>query len=125
LNGKYHNFVEINNMLQKLKAHAIKTPGKVAVIDKLGRHTYQEIYARQAALSQRLHETLTQNPKRGTEGDPNTRRILQLTDGDSSHVISQFAVWGTQSVTVPVSVKATPNEIEYLIEDSQADLIIS
>ncbi|TNV79998.1 hypothetical protein FGO68_gene16782 [Halteria grandinella] len=112
-------------MLKKLQQHALESPGKVGLIDKLGKHNYKEIYNRSLNLSSKLHTLLSAHPKRGTEGDPSLKRIITLTDSDSSHALSQYASWGNRAVTIPLSVKATPTEIDYFVNDSQADLIVS
>ena len=51
-------------------------------------------------------------------------RVLYLTNRDVLHPMAQFATWHLNGVCIPVSSSSTTNELEYVIKNSEADLVV-
>ncbi|CDW89144.1 long-chain fatty acid--ligase [Stylonychia lemnae] len=103
--------------LKKIK----KFNQRVAIIDKNGKFTYEQLLNNSLNLSSQMQNIINQQQKQ----DQSLKKILFLTDPDINYASVQLATWGMKGVTVPMSIKMTPSEAEYYIQDSQADLIVT
>ena len=51
-------------------------------------------------------------------------KVLYMTNRDILHPMTQFATWHLNGVCIPISSSSKPSEIEYLIDNSQADIVV-
>ena len=84
---------------------------KTAIIDEHGKYTYGDIQV----VSDHIASTLASQP---------SDRVAVLTHADFSFVASQIACSKANSSFIPVSIKATADEISYQLQDSQAKSMV-
>ncbi|KAH0619693.1 hypothetical protein JD844_000617 [Phrynosoma platyrhinos] len=92
---------------------------KIAIVDRNGEHTYQDLYARSLQLSQKICKTLG-----NLSGDLKGERIAFLCPNDVSYVTAQWASWMSGGIAVPLYRKHPVSELEYFIQDSQSALLV-
>ena len=51
-------------------------------------------------------------------------RIAFLTPNDASYIVSNWATWLCDATAVPLCTKHPANELEYVISDSQSEIIV-
>ncbi|KAL4777107.1 hypothetical protein BDW60DRAFT_223171 [Aspergillus nidulans var. acristatus] len=104
------------------KKHALANPDKVAVIDttKAQQFTFAQLLADAAALKKRILEELTLT----STGDLDERRIAFLVPNGYDYVVTQWAVWASGGICVPLCTSHPVKELLYTIGDSDPSLII-
>ncbi len=109
--------------------HALKQNygAKLAIVDSLGKHTYQDLLNYSSALAPFIivdaqdHE----GEKRKDQVTLDGERIAFMCPNNATYVITQWAIWMAGGMAVPLCEKHPPAEIEYVVEDSQSSLLIS
>jgi len=91
---------------------------KIAVTDKDGDFTYEELFKRSFYLSLEIKKAL-----RGR--DNRNQKINLICPNGVSYIIGQWAIWMSGNVVVPLSGKHTDAALEYYIKDSDSALVIS
>ncbi|GBP34151.1 Acyl-CoA synthetase family member 3, mitochondrial [Eumeta japonica] len=90
-------------------------PSRVALQDEIGIYTYSGLHRAASALSDEISVYLS--------GDTGMT-VAYLCRNDASHVITQWAIWMSGNVAVPLSSLHPPDMIKYFITDSTAKLVI-
>lgn len=89
---------------------------RLALRDEKGKYTYGNIYAAAAEVAKEISKKVDKRVG---------AHILYLCPNDSSYIITQWAIWMSGHVAIPVS-KLHPRELlEYYVDDSESDLLIS
>ncbi|XP_048042332.1 malonate--CoA ligase ACSF3, mitochondrial isoform X1 [Megalobrama amblycephala] len=92
----------------------------VAIIDHSGSHTYSSLYKNSKSLAGLITEALSCR-----SGDLQGKRISFLCANDASYTVAQWASWMCGGIAVPLYRKHPPNELEYVISDSQSSLLVA
>ncbi|KAL4907176.1 hypothetical protein BDW74DRAFT_121814 [Aspergillus multicolor] len=104
------------------KKHAVANPDKVAVIDtaKGQQFTFAQLLADAAALKKRILEQLDLT----STGDLEERRVAFLVPNGYDYVVTQWAIWASGGICVPLCTSHPVKELLYTISDSDPSLII-
>ncbi|XP_078608127.1 malonate--CoA ligase ACSF3, mitochondrial-like [Branchiostoma floridae x Branchiostoma japonicum] len=97
---------------------AQKYADRTAIIDRNGSHSYLDLLQQSCLLSQKISAV------QGTSDDVKGARIAFLCPNDVSYVISQWSAWISGGVAVPLCKTHPVPELEYVISDSQASLLM-
>jgi len=97
---------------------AQKYADRTAIIDRNGSHSYLDLLQQSCLLSQKISSVL------GTSDDVKGARIAFLCPNDVSYVISQWSAWISGGVAVPLCKTHPVPELEYVLSDSQASLLM-
>lgn len=92
----------------------------VAITDHSGSHTYSSLYKNSKSLAGLITEALSCR-----SGDLQGKRISFLCANDASYTVAQWASWMCGGIAVPLYRKHPPNELEYVISDSQSSLLVA
>ena len=101
-------FLQANNFLDR-----------VAIFDRFGTHTYEEILSNSQLLADKILDRLK------ITDDTKGERICLMCTNDVSYVVAQWATWMTGSISVPLSGSYPETVLKYFIENSKAKLVIS
>lgn len=99
---------ELPEFLQK----AFRYDSKIAIIDDKGQHSYNKL----ARLSMKLSHDLPLL---------NGKRVAFLTENDASYVACSWSIWMKGGICVPICKSHPVNEIDYVLQDSKPELLIS
>ncbi|VVD03520.1 unnamed protein product, partial [Leptidea sinapis] len=94
---------------------ALLFPGRVALQDEDGVFTYSSLYQAANELSKDVAAQL-----KGETG----RTIAYMCGNNASHVITQWAIWMSGNIAVPLSPIHPPEMLKYFISDSNSTLVI-
>ncbi len=94
---------------------AISHDSRTAIVAGGRTTTYADLLERSASLASVLL---------GAEADLSERRVLLLAPPGPEFVVSQWAIWSSGGVVVPVTAAQTPAEWKYTIEDSGASIAV-
>ncbi len=89
---------------------------KIAVIADNHAHTYQEL----SLASCRVASCLLQN-----ERDLHEKRVAFLIPPGFHHVAVQWGIWRAGGVCIPLSLSHPQPELEYVIQDSDAEIVVA
>ena len=89
--------------------------GSTAIIDSVGSFTYNQLMDASARVGSALL---------GGASDLAERRIAFLTPPGFSYAATQWGIWRAGGVAVPLALSYPPPELEYVIDDTQADIIV-
>ncbi|XP_067308109.1 malonate--CoA ligase ACSF3, mitochondrial [Pseudorasbora parva] len=92
----------------------------VAILDHSGSHTYSSLYKNSQSLAGLITKALACQ-----SGDLQGKRISFLCANDASYTVAQWASWMCGGIAVPLYRKHPPNELEYVISDSQSSLLVA
>lgn len=92
----------------------------VAIMDHSGSHTYSSLYKNSQSLAGLITKALACQ-----SGDLQGKRISFLCANDASYTVAQWASWMCGGIAVPLYGKHPPNELEYVISDSQSSLLVA
>ncbi|XP_004704792.2 malonate--CoA ligase ACSF3, mitochondrial [Echinops telfairi] len=92
---------------------------KMALVDRHGRHTYQELYCRSLRLSQEICRL-----RACASGDLGEERVSFLCSNDASYVVAQWASWMSGGVAVPLHSRHPAAQLEYFIRDSRSSMVL-
>lgn len=93
--------------------NSIKYADKIAVIDQSGNYSYAELYESAVKTAKAIHSLSAQNLP-----------LLYLVPSGFDYLKIQWAIWLCRRIAVPVHIAHPKEEIDYLIEDAGADLLI-
>jgi malonyl-CoA/methylmalonyl-CoA synthetase len=101
--------------LPPLVARAESFGPRTAIIDSSGQYTYTQLEERSAAISAFLRE-----------GRPDLAedRVAFLAAPGFMHVAAQWGIWRAGGIGVPLPVLSPPADLEFLIRDSGAAIVI-
>ncbi len=102
-------------MLPLFKQSNIKAE-KVAILDNQTSFTYAELNFASDSLA---HEIL------GFQNDLNETPVVFLVDPGFEYVATQWAIWKAGGIAVPLSPAYPADSIQYILEDTNAQLIIA
>jgi acyl-CoA synthetase (AMP-forming)/AMP-acid ligase II len=64
-------------------------------------------------------------PKLSTSTGPSSNpKVAYLCQRDATYALSQLATWESGACAIPLSTSSTKTEIEYFLNDSQAELVL-
>lgn len=115
--------VSLLNSLIK-SANGIKSRKSIAIIDKSGTLSYEELVTRASTLSLQIIENISKDNGYNPRNKLNGQRIALLTENDAAYVIGQYATWFAGGISVPLCQQHPPSMIEYFLENSQSSLIL-
>ncbi|XP_038067756.1 malonate--CoA ligase ACSF3, mitochondrial-like isoform X2 [Patiria miniata] len=101
---------------------------QTAVVDCLGRHTYEELIGFSTALAQWILAITPPDAtaeKKGSGVVLNGERIAVLCPNNISFIISQFAAWMSGCTVVPLCKVHPQSELDYIVSDSQSSVVIA
>lgn len=96
--------------------NARKYPHHEAVVEPQGRHTWAQLDQRVNQLANYLHD------EHGIEAG---HRVALFLPNNFAFVVSYFAVQRLGAVVVPINVRLATPELEYILDDSGSDLVIT
>lgn len=96
--------------------NARKYPDHEAIIEPNARHTWSQLNQRVNQLANYLHD------EHGIEPG---QRVALFLPNNFAFIVSYFAVQRLGAVVVPVNVKLTTSEISYILDNSEAELLIT
>lgn len=114
---------------QPLHTRAPMFRQRVAIIDDRSQYTYQQLIDGSNMLSAALRHVITSSA--ATKHQHMTTDIVKgpgvafLCPSDVSYTLAQWATWKCGGIAVPLSRLHPLAELEYVISDSQAELVIS
>lgn len=91
---------------------------RVAVTDRDGDFTYEELFKRSFYLSLEIKKALRNQESKN-------QRINLICPNGVSYVIGQWAIWMSGNCCVPLSGQHSTNALEYYIKDSDSVLVIT
>ena len=94
-----------------LFARAQRFAERAAIADKHGVHTYGDLARASRRLAARLPTSAS--------------RVAFLCGNDASYALVQWATWRRAAVAVPLAKSHPLAELEYVIADSQANVVVS
>ena len=89
---------------------------RVAIVDRDGPHTYQDLLA----ASARVAEVLLDG-----RSDLKEARIAFVVPPDFSYVAIQWGIWRAGGIAVPLATSHPPTEWEYVLRDAEAEVVVS
>src|SRR5215208_6402082 len=89
--------------------------GRIAVIDASGRYSYEDL----DAASRRVAGALL-----GDNEDLNQTRVAFLNAPGFAYAAVQRAIWRAGGVAVPLAISHPPAELDYVIRDAGASVIV-
>ncbi|KPJ07720.1 Acyl-CoA synthetase family member 3, mitochondrial [Papilio machaon] len=94
---------------------ALLFPSRVALQDDIGIYTYAGLHQAASSLSDEIAAQLLGETQ---------RTIAYMCSNNASHVITQWAIWMTGNIAIPLSSLHPPDMIKYFLTDSTASLVI-
>lgn len=88
---------------------------RIALRDSLGSYTYGNLFLGAKDLCNDITVQV---------GRKNSERILFLCPNDATYVLTQWAIWMSGQIAVPLSVLHPQNLLEYYCNDSNAKLLV-
>jgi len=107
--------MSINSIRNLVEIANEKTPNKIAIIDKVGKFTYSEVYEQVNKLA---HYITTLELEKGA-------RIGVYSNKNNQKVISILAVLSTDYVLVPITKLLKAEQVEYIIKDCEIECMIT
>ena len=90
--------------------------GSAAFSTPAGTHSYQNLIDRSTAVATVLL---------GQEKDLNEARVAMLVSPGFEYVASQWAIWRSGGIQLPLCLSATESEWEYAVSDSEVSILIA
>ena len=94
---------------------------RTAVISQHGRYSYSDILNYSAKLVKEFTELLKDSKGKGADSNP---RIAFLCENDLSYVVTQWAIFMSGCIAVPLCKQHPTSEMQYFVEDSGASVIV-
>ncbi|CAK1543495.1 unnamed protein product [Leptosia nina] len=118
-----NNLDLLNSYNQDIKAggvvpvfrRALLFPSRVAVQDDQGTFTYAGLYHAANDLSRDIAAQLLGETE---------RTIAYMCGNNAQHIITQWAIWMTGNIAVPLTPIHPPEMLKYFVTDSQTSLVI-
>jgi len=103
-------------VLPQIVARSCAHGTRVAVYDRTGRHTYDQLDRVSASVAQRLLD--------GRE-DLREARVAFLVAPGFNWVAILWGIWRAGGIAVPLPMSHPPAELDYLVQDSGASIVIA
>src|SRR2546423_15627661 len=87
-----------------------------AIIDAAGRHSYRQLEQASRGVARRLLQT---------GRDLEEARVAFLISPGFDHGAVQWGIWRAGGIAVPLPVTHPASELDYLIRDAEASIVIS
>ncbi|KAJ2941415.1 hypothetical protein O0L34_g3623 [Tuta absoluta] len=94
---------------------ALLFPNRVAVQDETGAYTYSGLYQAALELSKEISKQLLGESR---------QVIAYMSNNDAVHILTQWAIWMTGNIALPLTSIHPPDMLKYYINDSHAALVI-
>ncbi|XP_050302043.1 malonate--CoA ligase ACSF3, mitochondrial-like [Anthonomus grandis grandis] len=104
--------IEVKSVFHNVSSYKNKT----AIIDNTGNYTFGSIFAEADSLSKKI--VIQLNGKTG-------ERVLFLCPNDASYVVTIWAIWLAGQIAVPLSPLHPESLLEYYVEDTKSQLLLS
>jgi malonyl-CoA/methylmalonyl-CoA synthetase len=101
--------------MQNLFNQGLKTPSKTAIIDKGNPYSYQELNDQ----SEQIANHLLAGKK-----DLNQARIAFMLSPGFDYVATQWAIWKSGGIAVPLCISYPLPSLIYVIEDTQSEVVV-
>jgi len=103
-------------VLPPIVAQACAHGTRVAIYDRKGTYSYEQLERASAGVAAGLLEG---------GGDLNEARVAFLVTAGFDYVAVQWGIWRAGGIAVPLPMAHPPVELEYLVRDSEASIIIA
>lgn len=104
------------SVLPSLVARASAHGTRVAIVDRTGTYTYDQLDSASAHTAARLLD--------GCD-DLREARVAYLVAPGFDYVAVQWGIWRAGGIAVPLPMSHPPAELEYLIRDAEASIVIA
>ncbi|XP_071504032.1 malonate--CoA ligase ACSF3, mitochondrial-like [Diadema antillarum] len=101
---------------------------RTAIVDSNGSYMYEDIIRWSRVLSRHILCNAKRDTKlrrRGSSVILNSERVAFLCPNNVAYTVTQWGVWMSGGMAVPLCKTHPESELEYVIEDSQTSLVIS
>ncbi|KAK9727785.1 hypothetical protein K7432_001562 [Basidiobolus ranarum] len=95
-------------------ASAKKLGAKPAIVDINGQYSYGQLLNDVVKLKSQL-----------TDSDLKEERVAYLCPNGYNYVVTQWSIWASGGVAVPLCASHPPAELEYTISDSEASIVVA
>ncbi|XP_041455657.1 malonate--CoA ligase ACSF3, mitochondrial-like [Lytechinus variegatus] len=99
-----------------------------ALVDTHQTYTYRDIISWSMVLSRHILSNTKRDEvlsRRGSKVILNGERVAFLCPNDASYTITQWGVWMSGGMAVPLCKSHPESELEYIIQDSQSSLVVT
>ena len=103
-------------VLPPIVARACAHGAGVAIRDRTGTYTYDQLDRASANVAARLLDG---------RDDLNEARVAFLVTPGFDYVAAQWGIWRAGGIAVPLPMSHPPAELEYLLRDSEASIVIA
>ena len=100
----------------RLFTQASLHPNKTAIIDSFGTHSYQELTLRSNQVATHLLDGKT---------DLNEARVAFMVSPGIDYTAVQWGIWKAGGIAVPLCITYPLPSLTYVIEDTQAEIVIT
>lgn len=94
--------------------------GRTAIVDQFGHFTYEDLLHYSFRLSKTLNQLCGEQVEKLDHA-----RIGFLCENDASYVVTQWAIWMSNGIAVPLGKSYPTPELEYFVEDSGCSLLVA
>ncbi|ORY06112.1 AMP-dependent synthetase and ligase [Basidiobolus meristosporus CBS 931.73] len=101
-------------LFREAVASAKKLGTKPAIVDITGQYSYGQLLGDVVKLKEQL-----------TGADLKEEKVAYLCPNGYNYVVTQWSIWASGGVAVPLCASHPPAEMEYSITDSEASIVIS
>ena len=103
-------------VLPVIVARACAHGAGVAIVDRTGTYTYDQVDRTSAHIAARLLDV---------RDDLNEARVAFLVTPGFDYVAVQWGIWRAGGIAVPLPMSHPPLELEYLLRDSETSIVIA
>ena len=102
---------------------------RTAFLTPQGQYTYQQLLDLSASFAQELNAsssacTTSHIHDKKTDFPLEGERVALLCENDVSYVVAQWASWMCKAIAVPLCKSHPVSELQYVVEDSQAYILV-
>ncbi len=105
-------FAVLPPLVARASAHGTST----AILDRTGTYTYEQLLSTSAGIATHLL---------GDRNDLGDARVAFLITPGLEYVAVQWGIWLAGGIAVPLPISHPPAELDYLIRDSDASIVIA
>jgi malonyl-CoA/methylmalonyl-CoA synthetase len=109
----------VDRALPTLLARAAIHRSRTAVIDNAGAYSYADLLLASSLIADQLA------PAKDREQDLQQPRVAFLVAPGFAHIAVQWGIWRAGAIAVPLPMNHPPGELEYLIRDAGASMVIA
>ncbi len=115
----------MSRALPPIIARAAARRDRTAIIEGGTRHTYGDLDNISAGIASHLIATYSQVRLQADLADLNEARVAFLVPPGFNHIALQWGIWRAGGIAVPLPLSHPAAELEYLLRDSEASIVIS